>query len=215
MNSNHPPYGRLAIFTKFPKPGFAKTRLAATLGNEDAARIQQHLTEQVIKMTSPISSQCSVERVVYYTGGAEQQMKQWLGDQIALVKQQGKDLGERMFTAFLESRHKNIHRTIIIGTDCPFIDHHLLNQAFSSLTHNSLVLGPATDGGYYLVGVRTDLPQESLALLFENIAWGTDTVYQQTLTIAERLNISHFSLQPLNDIDQPADLKHLNYYPGP
>jgi len=215
MNSNHSPSERLAIFTKYPKPGFAKTRLAATLGNEDAARLQQHLTEQVIKMTSPISTLCSVERVVYYTGGAEQQMKQWLGNRIPMIKQQGKDLGERMLAAFLESRHKNFHRTIIIGTDCPFIDHHLLDQAFSSLTHNSLVLGPAIDGGYYLVGVRTDLPQESLALLFQNIAWGTNMVYQQTLNIAKRLNISYFSLQPLNDIDQPADLKHINYYPGP
>jgi len=212
---NRTPSERLVIFTKYPRPGFAKTRLAATLGSENAARLQQQLTERVIKMTRPIDTLRAVERVIYYTGGTEQQMLSWLGEETPLIKQGGSDLGARMLTALRDSREQNIVRTIIIGADCPFIDHHLVARAFAHLERHHLVLGPAIDGGYYLIGLRGDLSSASLSELFEDISWGSDAVYRQTLDRAKTLNLSHISLAPLNDIDHPDDLRHLDYHPGP
>ncbi|MDH4319272.1 MAG: TIGR04282 family arsenosugar biosynthesis glycosyltransferase [Desulfobulbaceae bacterium] len=212
---NRTPSERLVIFTKYPRPGFAKTRLAATLGSENAARLHQQLTERVIRMTRPINTLRAVERVIYYTGGTEEQMLQWLGGEAPLVEQGGSDLGARMLSALRDSRHQNIVRTIIIGTDCPFIDHHLVARAFSDLEHHHIVLGPAIDGGYYLIGLQGDLSPASLSDLFENISWGSNVVYRQTLDRAKALNLCHTSLPPLNDIDHPDDLQHFDYHPGP
>ncbi len=96
-------------------------------------------------------------------------------------------------------------KTIIIGSDCPGIDAPLLQTAFAHLNEVDLVLGPALDGGYYLIGLRRFIPQ-----LFKNINWGTSQVLQQTIDIAQTLGISSTHLAPLADVDRPEDLEVWN-----
>jgi rSAM/selenodomain-associated transferase 1 len=94
-----------------------------------------------------------------------------------------------------------VKAAIIIGTDCPELTDALLTQAFQALQQTALVLGPATDGGYYLIGLRQMVPD-----LFQSIAWSTDRVFQQTVMIARNLNLSISALPTLTDVDRPEDL---------
>jgi uncharacterized protein len=109
-----------------------------------------------------------------------------------------------MLGAFCATLGKGTGAAVIIGTDCPGLDTRLLAQTFEALQTSDLVLGPALDGGYYLIGLRRVIPD-----LFENIAWSTDRVLSQTLGIAQGLNLSIHLLPELPDIDRPEDLKFL------
>jgi rSAM/selenodomain-associated transferase 2/rSAM/selenodomain-associated transferase 1 len=115
--------------------------------------------------------------------------------------QVGSDLGDRMHRAFLSAHHAGHHQTVIVGTDAPELDAAIARQAFDSLGRCDLVLGPAWDGGYYLIGLRQPIPD-----LFHQMPWGTEHVLDETLRRAKDLRLSVALLQPLADIDRPEDL---------
>jgi rSAM/selenodomain-associated transferase 2/rSAM/selenodomain-associated transferase 1 len=115
--------------------------------------------------------------------------------------QEGTDLGNRMQRAFSIARSEGFQRTVIIGTDAPRLDLSVLRQAFDSLDRCEVVLGPAWDGGYYLIGLRQPIPE-----LFDSIPWGTSTVLDDTLKRAHAMNLSVALLSPLPDIDRAEDL---------
>jgi uncharacterized protein len=189
----------LIIFTRYPRPGQAKTRLIPALGPAGAARLQiamtQHSLLQARGLKRPIA--------IYYTNGKARELRDWLGEDLAYFTQADGDLGAKMLGAFCDTLAEGTG-AVIIGTDCPSIDTQLLAQAFQRLETADLVLGPALDGGYYLIGLRRAIPA-----LFENIAWSTDQVLSQTLAIANRLNLSIHLLPELPDIDRPEDLQYL------
>jgi rSAM/selenodomain-associated transferase 1 len=114
--------------------------------------------------------------------------------------QDGQDLGERMAHAFARSFESGMDKVVLIGTDCPTLQSHHLHEAFEALTHSDLVLGPATDGGYYLIGMkcRSDY-------LFEGITWSTSQVLSETLNVASQNGLTNTLLQELNDIDTQED----------
>ena len=128
-------------------------------------------------------------------------MAEWLGQDLEYVPQIAGDLGNKMRFAFDRSFELGIQRVVTIGIDCPDINQEILENAFDSLQNQDLVIGPARDGGYYLIGLNQTIPQ-----LFRNINWGTEKVFKQTQNIAQQLNLSIDYLPTLSDVDHPEDL---------
>jgi rSAM/selenodomain-associated transferase 2/rSAM/selenodomain-associated transferase 1 len=144
-------------------------------------------------------SEVSVE--FYIHGEGQDRFRIWLGDDV-LYRPQGKGtLGARMNRAFQDSFRAGMTKVIIVGTDCPGISEGLVQGAFGALEKNDLVLGPANDGGYYLIGLRRAAEE-----LFKGIPWGTEEVLTHTRRLAQSLGLRTFLLDPLGDVDRPEDL---------
>ncbi|MBE9223310.1 TIGR04282 family arsenosugar biosynthesis glycosyltransferase [Cyanobacterium stanieri LEGE 03274] len=192
----------LAIFTRYPEKGKTKTRLIPAVGASKATQIQKLMTENILKIVEKLEEEITIK--IYYTGGNQTLMEQWLGKQWQFIPQQGKDLGEKMFSAIESSFKTTKMPVVVIGIDCQSLTIDILKQAFLALNNHDLVLGKAEDGGYYLIGLKT--PQKGI---FNNIKWGTNAVYKQTISIGEKHNLSVFNLPILADIDRPEDLVNL------
>lgn len=199
----------LIIFTRYPEPGKTKTRLIPALGAVGAANLQRQMTEHTIFQVQALQKTTPISWEVRFTGGNLQLMADWLGDDLLYHTQGQGDLGSRMGRSLTESWQSGAQKVIIIGVDCPGINAHILAQAFEQLHTHDLVLGPAIDGGYYLIGLCRPFPE-----LFFNIDWGTSQVLQQTMNIAENLKISVSFLPPLGDVDLPEDLDIWQQYSG-
>ncbi len=193
---------RLIIFTRYPEPGKTKTRLISVLGAEGAAQLHREMTEYTLAHLIRLKEKIPLLAIeVRFTGGNQQLMQNWLGDGITYESQGDGDLGVKMSSAFQEAFTTGIERVIIIGTDCPEIDCMLIQEAFERLDQADLVLGPAHDGGYYLIGLSRFVPE-----LLIGIKWGTAEVRSATIAIANQLGLS-LSLLPLHgDVDRPEDL---------
>ncbi|RWX46908.1 hypothetical protein H206_00219 [Candidatus Electrothrix aarhusensis] len=210
----------IVLFTRYPQAGKVKTRLINHLGPQGAADLHSRMTKQVINQVQPALMTGSIQLQVYYCGGSQQEIKTWLGKNskdIQLARQQGNGLGERMQDAFEQTWQQGAEKVLLIGSDCPGINSAIITSGLEYLQQHDLVLGPATDGGYYLIGLPARLKKEkrNYADLFQNIDWGTDQVLAQTLTQAHKNNLSVALLPQLHDIDRPEDLVHLNYYTDP
>ena len=184
--------------TKYPEPGKTKTRLIPALGPQGAADLHRQFGLNTVAVGYEFDPE------IRYAGGNADLMRDWLGD-FQFAKQGDGDLGDRMSRAFADGFAEDCmggcDRMVMIGTDCPGIDAALIKTAFAMLFTTDLVLGPATDGGYYLIGMRSFYPQ-----LFKTIVWSTETVLSETLTIANQHRISYELLPMLSDIDRPEDL---------
>ncbi|MEM7759435.1 MAG: TIGR04282 family arsenosugar biosynthesis glycosyltransferase [Cyanobacteria bacterium P01_A01_bin.40] len=199
----------LIIFSRYPEPGKTKTRMIPALGAPGAAELQRLMTEHTLKTAQQLLSERNLKIDVYFSGGSQQLMAEWLGKDLSYIAQALGDLGNKLQAAFEKAFKLGNQRVVIIGIDCPDIDRTILNQAFNSLQDHDLVLGVAEDGGYYLIGLNQVQPQ-----LFCNIDWGTERVLNQTRNIAENLNLDVHYLPTLSDVDRPEDLtiwrKHKN-----
>jgi hypothetical protein len=190
----------LMLFTRYPQPGQTKTRLIPYLGQHGAATLQRHMTEYLFEQMQGLR-QHAVQTEVHFSGGSFAQMQRWLGSQ-GLYRPQGSGgLGQKLIAAFQQGFQAGLRRIVIIGSDCPSIEPQQILHALQRLQHHDVVIGPATDGGYYLIGLRQVMPE-----LFQDIAWGTDTVFQQTVAAAQQLQRTVSYLEPLTDIDRPEDL---------
>ena len=191
----------LIIFTRYPTPGKVKTRLIPAVGAVGAALLHRRMTLQVIDRSRALQSDFPVRIAVHFAGDNYQQMSDWLGTDLGYQSQGEGDVGARMARSFSTSCQPN-SSVVLIGTDCPELTTDILAQAFELLqSGRDLVLGGAVDGGYYLIGMRDYHPE-----LFVDIDWSTDRVLQQTVAIANRLNLSIGYLPTLTDIDRPEDL---------
>jgi rSAM/selenodomain-associated transferase 1 len=191
----------LIIFTRYPEPGKTKTRLIPALGAEGAASLHRQMTEYTLSQVKELQNSNIISLEVRFAGGNLQLMQDWLGTDLIYQSQGEGDLGERMARSLLWAFKEGTQQAIIIGTDCPDANAKILAQAFELLQQGDLVLGPAVDGGYYLIGLQSAVPE-----LFFNIDWGTSRVLQQTVDIAEKLNLSVMYLPSLADVDRPEDL---------
>jgi rSAM/selenodomain-associated transferase 1 len=191
----------LIIFTRYPEPGKTKTRLIPALGSIGAANLQQQMTEHTLLQARELQQATGISVEVRFSGGSSQLMRDWLGPDLVYQSQGEGDLGERMERSLADTFQKSAEQVIIIGTDCPKLTSQILTTAFQQLQTVDLVLGPAIDGGYYLIGLRRPIPE-----LFANIDWGTSQVLQQTVAITERYQVSYFFLPILADVDRPEDL---------
>ena len=193
---------RLVIFTRYPEQGLTKTRLIPALGVEGATKLHRQMTERTLSnVRELLSCDRPVSVEVCFTGGNLALMQGWLGADIVYQPQGEGDLGARMARAMSLSFQGGIERVVIIGTDCPGVNANLIAQAFHHLHSHDLVLGPAIDSGYYLIGLNCLIPE-----LFSEISWGTAEVLQQTVDIAKKLDLSVAYLPQLADIDRPEDL---------
>jgi rSAM/selenodomain-associated transferase 1 len=194
----------LIIFIKNPVKGKVKTRLAATIGDDIALEIYQKLVRHTLNSTERVAA----DKYIFFSDTIDESIG-YANKPVHKEVQSGKNLGEKMNNAFGEL-FKNLYKqVVIIGTDCPGITDNILAHAFSKLNDSEVVIGPAIDGGYYLLGMKKMHND-----LFENIAWSTSTVLQSTI---ERCNINKLSvtlLKPLSDVDEEKDLVHLNNIPS-
>lgn len=193
----------LIIFTRNPVLGTCKTRLAKTIGDENALEVYKLL----LNHTASIAKDVKADRYVFYS---ENIIRKDLWDDGTFRKnlQKGEDLGERMQNAFVELMDMGYEKVAIIGSDLLDLNAELVNDAFLQLDFNDVVIGPAMDGGYYLLGMK-HLHQK----LFENKYWGTSSVLQSTLQDLQNCTI-HL-LKELNDIDTFEDMapyEHLKKY---
>jgi uncharacterized protein len=191
----------IIIFTRYPEPGKTKTRLIPALGDVGAANLQRKMTEYTLSQVKELQSNTAISLEIRFAGGNLQLMQDWLGSDLVYQLQGEGDLGSRMMRSLLYAFQKNAEQVVIIGTDCPGVNPQILTTAFEQLHIFDLVLGPAIDGGYYLIGLRQPFSE-----LLTNIDWGTSQVLSQTLDIAQKLNLSVGYLPTLADVDRPEDL---------
>lgn len=185
----------LLVFIKNPVKGQVKTRLASSVGNEEALRIYNELLNHTRKEATRIN--CN--KWVCYSHYLEKN-DEWQQAGFTPYLQHGSDLGERMSNAF-QRAFANSQKVVIIGSDCPQINTAMIQTAFDALDNNPLVLGPTLDGGYYLLGMNDFFPA-----LFQDIEWSTDSVCQNTIQKAEEIyNITPSMLPPLSDVDYIED----------
>jgi len=192
---------RLIVFTRFPEPGKCKTRLIPALGPQIAADLHRKMTEHTLSWARRWNERFSGSLQVHFTGGIEESFHKWLGSDVCYRPQSGGDLGSRMQEAFHQAFREGMARVVLVGTDCPGLNEDLCQKAFEELHRNEVVLGPARDGGYYLIGLQR--PTEEL---FREIPWGTGEVLAKTRAIARKLNLSVFLLEAMQDVDHPEDL---------
>ena len=192
---------RLVIFCRYPVSGQVKTRLIPELGADGAMAVHQRLTEHMAAVSMALRNQRQVGLEVCYDGGSTELMRGWLGDSFDYAVQQTGDLGQRMAATFSRVFAGGAQRVVLVGADCPDLCAEILGQAFVGLESSDLVLGPARDGGYYLIGMAREVPE-----LFVGVDWGSGTVLRQTMNLAENLGISPNFLPLLADVDRPADL---------
>jgi uncharacterized protein len=191
----------LIIFTRYPEAGKTKTRLIPVLGEEGAATLQRQMTEQKLAEVNQLLTFYPLSVEVHFSGGNEFLMQDWLGLNWVYRCQSEGDIGDRMASAFQASFAAGMNAVVLIGTDCPELNASLMAEAFQLLGQHDLVLGPALDGGYYLIGLRRLIPE-----IFTGIPWSTAEVLQQTLSIAQRLGFAVAKLPLLSDVDRPEDL---------
>jgi hypothetical protein len=186
----------LIVFTRNPELGKVKTRLAKTVGAESALRIYKFLlnhTEQTIR-------QLDEDKAVFFSAQVRSD-DIWANNVYQKYLQIGDNLGEKMFNAFKNSFSLGYKKVIIIGSDLYDLKEKHIKESFQKLESNKYVVGPAKDGGYYLIGL-THLNNR----IFKNKAWGTETVFKDTMN--DLVNESVFLLEELNDIDTYEDMQH-------
>jgi rSAM/selenodomain-associated transferase 1 len=186
----------LIIFTRNPELGKCKTRLAKTLGDESALAIYKYLLQH----TAKVAANLDADRFVFYSENINPN-DIWTPNVFQKKLQVGKDLGTRMHNAFLELLNMGYKKVIIVGSDLLDLDASLIENAYEQLEKHDVVLGPAEDGGYYLLGLK-----EMQNSIFKNKKWGTETVREETLKDLKNCDVN--LLKVLNDIDTFEDMKH-------
>lgn len=189
------------LFCRYPVPGATKTRLIPLLGRAGAAELQRRMTEEVLSRIKRFARTHPVEVEVCFQGGSEDKVRRWLGPGPLLTRQSDGDLGARMKGAFDSAFRSGCKRVVLHGADIPGLDPSHLHEAFRALHEVDLVLGPSTDGGYWLIGLRVP------ADLFEEMTWSVETVLQETLQRAGKKGLSTHLLPALTDIDTPEGLR--------
>ena len=185
----------IIVFTRNPELGKVKSRLAKSIGEQNALEVYIKLLEHTEKTIQPIDA----DKAIYYSIKIREN-DIWNSNHYSKHQQHGEDLGVRMENAFkkgFEDGYKNI---IIVGSDLLDLNANTITSAFNKLQHNDAVIGPAEDGGYYLLGMK-----KLNKTVFRNKDWGTNTVLKNTKK--DFFNDNLYVLETLNDIDYIEDLK--------
>jgi rSAM/selenodomain-associated transferase 1 len=187
---------RLVVFTRAPRPGSVKTRLAEAIGAEAACGAYRQLVEALLANLTALPG---VE-LRFTPADASAEVNPWLRADWSAVPQSEGDLGQRLHAAFAAHFLADAQRVIIIGSDCPDVTAADIEDAWLALEGHDVVLGPALDGGYWLIGLRAASPE-----LFADMPWSTDRVFGETMHRARERNMRVAVLHELSDVDTPAD----------
>ncbi|OPX92719.1 MAG: 2-phospho-L-lactate guanylyltransferase [Syntrophorhabdus sp. PtaB.Bin006] len=191
---------RLIVFVRLPEKGKVKTRLARTMGDETTLALYRCF---VLDTLAAARRTACPTGVFFYPPDLQDVPLDWLGDGLTFLPQEGEDLGERMFIA-LQKTLLDCPRAVLIGSDCPDLPPAVIREAFESLKTHDAVLGPAADGGYYLMGFS------STAIIpapFKGIRWGGPDVFDATVAVLKENGVSVHVLPLWRDIDEYGDLK--------
>lgn len=190
----------LLVVVKAPRPGQVKTRLAADIGDERAAAAYREMAQGVLERTAPHGGE--YERLVFFTpDDARDEIAHWLGPE-TLVAQDGPDLGARMDAAFAAAFARGARSAVLVGSDLPRLDRSHVLAALAALDAHEVVLGPAVDGGYYLIGLRERRPE-----LFTEMHWGSASVLEDTLHRCRIMHLRVDLIEMLSDVDKVDDLQ--------
>lgn len=186
------------LFFKYPERGAVKTRLARVLGDDPAYELYVRFLTDIAATAHEVEA----DTVIVYAGPDDAVFSGFPSGRV--IRQRGSDIGERMYNAFLDVFALGFKRAVLIGSDSPDLPAGVINQALEKLASADVVLGPGTDGGYYLIGCNRDNLCESM---FSGMPWSTDAVFTETLKLAARAGLVCAQLEPWSDIDEIDDLK--------
>ena len=198
-NSSENPLNQLVIFLKAPRLGAVKTRLAKTMGNESALGVYRFLLDALsakFRRVQPVELRFSPD-------DAGLDVEPWMNKGWSKHPQGKGDLGKKLSAAFSDHFRRGATRVIIIGSDCPEIRVADIKSAWNHLETFDLVLGPTTDGGYWLIGLRRPQPA-----LFEGISWSTSRVLAQTIARGSQAGLTIHCPRMLEDIDTESDWRN-------
>ena len=202
MTEKQPSLPHLGVFVKAPLRGTVKTRLAKTIGRENARTLYEDMAADTLQWVGKLDH-CG--KTVFYSPIEERELCRALLSpgcrETSLQPQVGGGLGSRMQAAFSQMFSQGAASAVLIGSDCPLLDGKTVRKAFASLKNNDLVLGPTSDGGYYLIGLRVPAPE-----LFQIAKWSHSLVLQQTIDRARKTGLKIELLPTLRDIDQGEDI---------
>ena len=190
----------ILFFVRYPEKGRVKTRLETHLDQDKILSLYRCFVEDILstlhRMEYPVS-------VCYWPPERVVDMQAWLGSSLAYCPQKGEDIGQRMQNAFTNAFANGVDHAILLGSDFPDLDPVILDQAFDALSQNDVTLGPAVDGGYYLIGFNC---HTFLKDIFTGIPWGTEQVLGETLKKIEHAGMKVHLLPEWQDIDTFEDL---------
>lgn len=197
------PNSRIIVFAREPRLGQVKTRLASTIGDNKALALY---TAMLTRVGTLLEASDLANWDLWVTSNSSHESFLSICKQKNIYLQKGKDLGQRMDFALSQTLHQEpIESVLIIGSDCPALEASYLNAALEALDSGiEIVIGPAADGGYVLIGSRQAIPE-----LFSKISWGSDQVLAETRQRLVRHGLSYTLLETLWDVDRPEDLLRL------
>lgn len=195
------------VYAKYPTPGAVKTRIAKIIGNEKAAELYRKMLFVVVDGLLEALASDRFDVIVCFdpAQSAAAYEKLFPGRRLSFLAQRGNDLGERLENSF-EGMLEAYERVLVVGTDCVELSRAILEEAASGLKSADAVVGPATDGGYYLIGLKEPRPE-----LFRGIEWSTSRVLGQTLERCQTLNLTVHRLAELTDVDTVDELSRYDF----
>jgi len=191
----------IIIFSKYPREGVVKTRLAKTMGTKFAVKFYKACAENTFNECEKLISDNTSVYIFYSDIKEEKLIVEWTSKKFLYNEQTGSNLGERMMNAFGHVFDDKAQNAIIIGTDLPDISSSIIMDAFKALENYHAVIGPSSDGGYYLLGMN-----KFHRHLFEDIKWSTNSVFRSTVKKIEQESLTVKILDELIDIDEQKDL---------
>ena len=204
LSSRSADYKCTIIFVRSPQIGKVKTRLSKTLGAETVLKIYKAFGQDVIETVTKHTDHI---RTSYYPMGEVDEVREWLGDGFHYMPQQGETQGDRMRHAFTRAFSDGFCRVVLMGTDIPDLPGSIIDEAFCKLSYYPSIIGPALDGGYYLIGFQQ---KNFLPRAFDNIPWGTQHVLNKTLSVFKRAKQNIHILHSWQDTDDYDDLLALH-----
>jgi uncharacterized protein len=194
----------LIIFIRYPEKGRVKTRLAQYLGDDLTLDLYKHFLFDILTMCRMIDAEIMI---AYSISEQRKDDSLFFSEQYMHFCQKGDDLGQRMFNALCEAAERGCNKCVLLGSDIPDLPAAIINDAYKALDSQDITLGPSADGGYYLIGFRSERIDNSI---FDKVKWGTESVLKDTLENIEKTGMSFSLLQEWCDIDDLYTLKR--YY---
>ncbi|MGA2331050.1 MAG: TIGR04282 family arsenosugar biosynthesis glycosyltransferase [Syntrophales bacterium] len=193
----------LIMFVRLPEQGQVKSRLAKDLGAEAATNLYRCFVEDLLERFSKEPYRLLI---AFHPAEKEREMREMLGDEFSCIPQTGEDLGEKMKLAFLRCFSEGARFVVLIGSDIPDLPARIVDEAFRALGKCGAVIGPAADGGYYLLGFNRDTFNGNV---FPGLPWGTDVVFRKTMEILHKAGMFVHVLPVWRDIDKYEDIAAL------
>jgi len=195
------------LLAKYPETGKVKTRLARQIGKEGAAGIYRVIAERIFRNTSPDKDSDFGRMLFYSPPGDKGRFESWVPC-VELLPQRGRDVGEIMANALKDLFDRGASSAVITGVDIPDLNRTIISDAFLELEHADVVIGPAEDGGYYLIGMKAEYPA-----IFQGISWSTGDVFDETVRTIKRMGLSYSTVKTLSDVDRIEDIiRHNNLF---